>query len=244
MTPVAHATQEHRFYTTWWDTTTESKAVLDAAKKDIISLPTLNAKRFDQENIKALAVLIKNHGKEKLLIQEFSPRQSIERKFSLVLDGDTFGRLTSPAFSIGSTLTGILEDDKIKFRLFSRMKIVFDLTDIYQEATDTEVEDFCKLSRIGVADHEAFKNIADQKMRKLIHVIIDRNTLGKYTASQIAEAAATQGFDISVKKHQIVMPSEKGDAKALLHFLDDGLYRAALTGEIFITNSKRKHKSA
>ena len=221
--------------------TNESRLVFSAAKTNIVSMASVDARKFDQENIRALIIFMNSHGKERLLLQEFSPRQSLERKFSLVLEGDTFGRLTKPAFSVGSTLTGVLEDDKIKFRLFSRIKMLFDLTDIYEEATDSEVEDFCKLKRINVADQEAFKGVADQKMRRLMHAILQRDTLEKFSANQIKSAAETQGFAVSVKNHKIVMPVEKANAKALLHFLDDGLYKAALTGDIFITNSKRRH---
>ena len=222
--------------------TDESNSIYEAAKKDVVSMPSIDAKKFDQAGIRALAVFVSSHGKDRLLLQEFLPRQSLERKFSLVLEGDTFGRLSKPAFSIGSALADILEDDRIKFRLFSRIKIVFDLTDTYREATDAEVDKFCELQRISVADHDVFKARADQKMRKLVHAIIKRQTLNNYTANQIKTAAETQGFSVDVRNHKVIMPTEKANAKALLHFLDDGLYKAALTGDIFITNSKRRHK--
>ena len=224
--------------------TDEATAVLQAAQGNVVALPEVNAAAFSQENIRALAVLMRHTAGPRLLLQEFSPRQSLERRFSLVLDGDTFSRLTQPAFSIGASLAGIIENGRIKFRRFSRIKLIFDLTNLYQEATDAELDSFCGLDCLQVADAAAFKGIADQKMRKLIHAITERKTLENYTPEQIAIAAEGEGFQVEIAGDKIVLPTAKATAKALLHFLDNGLYRAALSGEIFITNSKRLHAPA
>lgn len=224
--------------------TLEAAAVLQAAQGNLVALPEVNAAAFGQENIRALAVLMTSQGGQRLLLQEFSPRQSLERRFSLVLDGDTFSRLTQPAFSIGASLAGVIEQNRIKFRRFSRIKLIFDLTNLYQEATDSEIETFCGLDCLKVADLAAFKGFADQKMRKLIHAIQERGTLTEYTPDQVAVAAEGEGFQVEIEGGRIVLPPAKAGAKALLHFLDHGLYRAALSGEIFITNSKRLHAPA
>lgn len=162
----------------------------------------------------------------------------------MILDGDTFNRLTQPAFVIGASLAGVVEGDKIKFQKFSRIKLIFDLISLYQEATDAEVKGFCGLGCIEVGDVDKFKNLADQKMRKLINAITKRGTLNNFTPVQIEAAAAGENFQVQVADGKIVMPAVKADAKALLHFLDNGLYRGPLGGEVFITNSKRVHSPA
>jgi hypothetical protein len=107
------------------DLTDDAKIVLQAAQGNVVALPEVNAAAFGQENIRALVVMIRYPAGPRLLLQEFSPRQSLDRRFSLVLDGDTFSRLTQPAFSIGASLAGIVENGRIKFRRFSRIKLVF-----------------------------------------------------------------------------------------------------------------------
>jgi hypothetical protein len=226
------------------DLTDDAKIVLQAAQGNVVALPEVNAAAFGQENIRALVVMIRYPAGPRLLLQEFSPRQSLDRRFSLVLDGDTFSRLTQPAFSIGASLAGIVENGRIKFRRFSRIKLIFDLTNLYKEATGAELDTFCGQDCLQIADAEAFKQMADQKMRKLVHAIAERKTLENYTPEQIVTAADGEGFSIEVVGDRIVMPGVKAQAKALLHFLDNGLYRAALSGEIFITNSKRLHVPA
>lgn len=224
--------------------TDEAAGVFAAAQDNVIALPEVDAANFEAEGIRALAVLVQRPAGPRLLLQEFSSRQMLERRFSLVLDGDTFNRLTQPSFAIGASLAGIVEGDKIKFRKFSRIKLIFNLVSLYQEATDAEVDSFCELACIEVDDVEKFRGRADQKMRKLINAITKRGTLNAFTPAQIEAAGAGEGFAIHVANGKIVVPTVKSDAKALLHFLDNGLYRGALGGEIFITNSKRVHAPA
>jgi len=224
--------------------TDEAANVFAAAQGNVVALPEIDASNFEAESIRALAVLVHRPSGPRLLLQEFSARQMLERRFSLILDGDTFNRLTQPAFAIGASLAGIVEGDKIKFRRFSRIKLIFDLVSLYQEATDAEITGFCELGCIEVGDVEKFKARADQKMRKLINAITKRGTLTEFTSAQIAAAGIGESFPIEVADGKIVVPAGKADAKALLHFLDNGLYRGALGGGIFITNSKRLHAPA
>lgn len=219
--------------------TDEALAVFDAAQGNVVAMPEINPAAFTEENIRGLAVLVQRPGGPRLLMQGFSAAQILERRFSLVLDGNTFNRLTQPAFSIGASLVGVIENGRIKFNNFTRIKQIFDLASLYQEATNAELDDFCALPHLQIADAAAFRTMADQKMRKLIHAISGRGTLDVYTPGQIAAAGESQGFPVAVVDDRIVVPATKPDAKDLLHFLDHGLYRAALSGEIYITNSKR-----
>lgn len=223
------------------DMTAEATSVLEAAQGNIIAMPEVNAPAFAEEGIRALAVLVQNPAGPRLLLQEFSARQILEKRFNLVLSGDTFNRLTEPAFSIGVTLAGVIQNNRIKFKRYSRIKQIFDLTDLYQEATDAELNTFCAVENLHISDSTAFKAMADQRMRKLVHAISGRNTLNEYTPQQIAEAAASEGLQVEIINNKVVMPTTKATAKTLLHFLDHGLYRVALTGQTYIANSKRLH---
>lgn len=221
--------------------TDEAAAIFATAQGNIVAMPEVDPANFEAESIRALGVVVQRPAGPRLLLQEFSARQMLERRFSLILDGDTFNRLTQPAFAIGASLAGFLEGDQIKFQKFSRIKLIFNLISLYQEATDTEVEGFCGLGCIDVGDIDKFKAVADQKMRKLINAITKRGTLNTFSTSQIEAAGAGENFHIQIQNGKIVIPPVKSDAKALLHFLDNGLYRGPLGGEMFITNSKRLH---
>ena len=86
------------------------------------------------------------------------------------------------------------------------------------------------LLTIDVVRPEEFLELADQTMRKLIHAIMRSGTLDTYDVTQIQTAAAVVEMPMDVNDNKVVMPEERQAIKTFLHFLDDGLYRASLTG--------------
>lgn len=63
--------------------------------------------------------------------------------------------------------------------------------------------------------------------------------LERYTAEQIVDSSA--GYDVEVRLQQgrIVFPADLGQAKRMLQFLNEQLYRGAITNNLYETNSKR-----
>jgi hypothetical protein len=222
------------------DLTPEAVGIQELAFGNVTALDVVDAQNFRQEGIKALVVPVTLNGNKRLLLQSFTAMQLLDQRFNLFLDGDTFSRLNNPGFTIGTSLSGIVSNNRIKFRQYQKIKRIFDLANLYKEATDAQLDEFCTSARLQVTDSESFKSFSDQRMRKLVNAISQNQTLETYTAQQIALAAIQTGFSVNVEHDKIVMPNIKTDAKALLHFLDDGLYRSSLTQEMFITNSKRK----
>lgn len=221
------------------DTPPPATSVLTAAQANLTSLPDLDAAHFTSEGIRGLCVLMRRTGGDRLLIQNFSARQILEQKFTLILDGQTFNQLTSPAFSIGTSLAAVIEGGRLKFNSFSNVKMIFDLKNLYQEATDAQIDRFAAHSALHVADPAAFKRVADMGIRKLVNAVTERNILGVYTVSHIVNMAASEGIEIQQQSGKLVMPTERADIKEVLHFLDDAFYTAALSGESYITNSKK-----
>jgi hypothetical protein len=197
----------------------------------------LDAINFQSEAIKALLTVTQN-GHKRILIQLFTAQQILARRFSLVLDKDTFKELTEPAFTLDNYLVAILEDGKLKFKSFFNVKRIFQLNEFYQEATDQEIATFCAHDSI-TADVTTFKGISDQIIRKLVHAVTKANVLATYGVTDIVDKAASLGITLNVADDKIVMPSDRKTVKQILRFLDDGIYEASLTAKRYITNSKR-----
>jgi hypothetical protein len=221
--------------------TDEALTVQNLAFGNVVALETIDATNFRQEGIKALLVPILTPGNTRLLLQNFSAMQLLDQRFNLFLQGDVFSRLNEPGFAIGTSLAGTISNNRIKFRHYQKIKRIFDLANLYKEATDAQLDDFCGNVQLHVEDASAFKAQADQRMRKLVNAVMQSGTLSQYSAQQIAQAALATGFTVNVNHDKIVLPASKADAKALLHFLDDGLYRSSLTQVLFMTNSKRPY---
>lgn len=154
-------------------------------------------------------------------------------------DGNAFRRLSDPAFSLDTGLTCVIEDGKVKFRSFHKLRAIINLIDVYRAATDQEVQDFAAHAHFEITNAGSFLAAADQTIRKLVHAIGRSGTLGAYTVPQIETACGAVGVAVTVNNGRLVMPDDRADIKKLLRFLDDGLYEAPLTGQRYITNSKR-----
>jgi hypothetical protein len=217
----------------------DAQIFVDTINANAVAVPDLDTAAFDQENIRALFTGATNNGATKVLIQQFSARQMLSRRFSLLQDGNAFRRMTDQAFALDNSLACIAEDGKLKFKSFHKMRAIVDLVDAYKVATDQEVQDFANHASFEVADHAAFLASADQISRKLMHAINRSGTLNNYTVPQIETAANAVGVGLTVNGGRIVMPADRAEVKKLLRFLDDGLYEAPLSGQRYVTNSKR-----
>jgi hypothetical protein len=220
--------------------TEEMTAIWDASTQNITALPELDAENFQSEAIRGLAVVAGEGGNRRLLVQSFSARQLLERSFAFILSGDTFRRLSEPAFTLGSNLAGILDQQSLRFKSYSNVRMIFDLASLYAEATDAQIEAFAQHTSLSVGDIASFKGIADQGIRKLVNAISSRGTLDMYDVATIGAAATEHTFPIVIEHNRIVLPGNRADAKKLLHFLDEGFYRGAMSGTPYITNSKRQ----
>ena len=217
----------------------EGQVFIETITANAVSVPELSTTRFNDEGIKALFTGTVQGGKTKVLIQQFSSRQLLSRKFSLLQHENAFRRLTDPAFTLDTSLTCVAEEGKLKFKSFHKMRAIVDLMDVYRAATDTEVQTFLEHPSFGVEDIAAFKEIADQVTRKLIHAIGCSGVLDNYGPNEIEAAARTVRIPITVRDDRIVLPRSRAEIKRLLRFLDDGLYQAPLSGQCYVTNSKR-----
>ncbi|HAU1759016.1 TPA: DUF4868 domain-containing protein [Legionella pneumophila] len=221
------------------DIPTEAEIFEETINANATSIQDINTSNFADEGIRALFTGTTVNGFTKVLVQRFTSMQVLQKKWALLQVGNAFRQLTEPAFSLDSTLTCVIEDSKIKFKSQQKLRSIINMQDIYKEATDQEVRDFATHETLEISDIDDFLGIADQTTRKLIRAISRSNTLNNYAVNDIYTAANRVGVTINVKNGKIVMPNTRADVKNLLRFLEDSLYEAALTGQRYITNSKR-----
>lgn len=219
--------------------TDEMTDIWKSSLQNIMSLPELDAKNFNKEHIKALCVSVGDGDNKRILIQNFSSRQILNRGLSLMLSGDTFTQLSDPAFSMATNLSGILEEDTFKFKSYSNVRMIFDLTNLYSEATNNQIDTFLSHKNLSVADLNFLKQSADQTMRKLVHALSTKKIFDLYDIETLAHSANVHDFPLNIADGLLVIPSDKAEIKKLLYFLDDAYFKGSLSGESYITNSKR-----
>lgn len=95
----------------------EAKIFEEAVEGNAISVPEIDADKFNEEGIKAFFMgRVEASNEAKILVQQFTSRQALEGKATLFMDGKIFHKLPGPAFTLDSSLTCIIEGGMIKFK--------------------------------------------------------------------------------------------------------------------------------
>lgn len=218
----------------------QEAAIFEATvNANAMSVQDINTAAFGGESIKALFVGVTAGGATKVLVQRFTSQQVLERKFALFQQGNAFRKLTEPAFSLDSALTCIIEGGKIKFKSQQKLRSIINMVEIYRAATEQEVQTFAGHASLAVADVAAFVAATNQTTRKLIHAVTNNQVLDLYQPVAIQAAAQGTGLIINVQNGKIVMPADPAEIKALLQFLNENRYLGPLSGQPFVTNSRR-----
>jgi len=221
------------------DATAEAQAMMAAAAGNVLALPAINSGNFDNENIRAIFVGVNAGGNLRLLVQRFTSAQILSRKVAFLAHNNQFNRITDPAFSLATSLTCIVEGGQIKFESYHNLRAVFDVIEFFAEATDDDIDDFAGHASISIVDVPGLKGLVTQIERKLIHKLATNGVLDAHTPQEIQTKANATGLAVHIANGQIVFPTDKQEIRRLLRFLDDSLYEAALSGQRYITNSKR-----
>ena len=221
------------------DVPDEAQVFADTIKANAASIPDIDVNNFSAEGIKALFTGRANNGSVTVLVQCFTAKQNLGRRFSLLQQGNAFRKLSEPAFSLDTSLTCVVEDRTLKFKSQHKLRSIIDLTGIYRAATDQEVRDFALHDSLTVADPDNFVTITNQTTRKLIRQLVMSGTLDAYTPEDISSAAQDTGLNIGVEDGRLVIPPDHAEIKAVLQFLNECRYSGPLSGTPYVTNSQR-----
>ncbi|MCR5636689.1 MAG: DUF4868 domain-containing protein [Clostridiales bacterium] len=175
--------------------------------------------------------------------QKFKSDQYISaKKIHLFLSGDTFVADKRIGLTVGKHIDCLFFDGKLQFTSFFFARQIFDLSDYYREATNSDIVSFIENEAIAMDDGEAFSTAANSWERRKIASIMDSGILKDYTATKIKSIAKQTGIELSVKDKKIVIPADKKERRIVLGFLDEEVYKGAFSQTIYQTNSKRKAK--
>lgn len=221
----------------------EASMLVDAINANGSSFPDLNLTNFNNEPIKAIFTGVKSGNITKVYIQKFSSRQALSlNKLPIIKmqTGNTFVKSSDDIFTVDNKLVAIIENNKTKFKSFHNLRMVFDLSHFYQEATDDDLQELSQHNSLEVGNLNLFIEQADTQVRKMVHTISQTCVLDNYSVVDIQTAA--QGFPsvpIVISNGKIQLPGDKKSLKEVLHFLLEDIYKGALSGSSYLTNSKR-----
>lgn len=217
---------------------TDANVIIQALETNLTGIPELNLNNFETEPIKALFGQNENG---EILIQLFFRSQYLSRSFSLFLEGNTYNELTAPAITLDNKLLCYISDNTLKFKSFNNLRYLFNLSELYIEATDADIEHFALNTNIEFENIEAFKNSANQNNRKRIHNIMQSDRLNNYSAIDIKSIAETKGLNelIVVRNNKVFLPQNNSQLSKILSFLDEKLYVGPFSNNVIRANSTK-----
>jgi len=123
------------------------------------------------------------------------------------------------------------------------LRQIFDLSDYYREATDTDINDFAALPVIKVENINELIGISDSWIRRKFSLIQQSQILETVPMNDIKAVAIEFNIPLQIVIENgvelIVLPSNKSDLKTILRFLDEDYYKSPLSKTQYTTNSKR-----
>jgi len=194
------------------------------------------------ESIKGIVAFARDQGAEVVLFQNFSRSHVIEPGRSLFLRNDTYETTEHPGLTLETKLSAVYlrADSKLLFHNFRTVNTFLPLADFYEEASEEKIRSVLGHKLLAPEDADALATGANQWFRKRFALLSDSGVLDKYSAKQIKARSKDYDVDVRISKGKIVFPAARGPAKKLLQFLNEELFRGAITERLYETNSKRE----
>lgn len=181
-------------------------------------------------------------GQELLLFQNFTRSHVIRPGRFLFLRNDTYETTESAGLTLAKKLSGVYApvDGKLLFQSFRTVNTFLPIADFYEEASEQEIRDVLEHELLSPEDADLVVREANQWSRKRFALLRDSGVLDQYGADEIKERSVGFDVEIEVTDGRIVFPADKRSAKKLLQFLNEELFRGAITETLYETNSKRE----
>lgn len=185
----------------------------------------------------------KDHKEEfSISFQKMRKEQIVSKNtLSIILDNNTFVENKKLCFGVSENIDCAFLNGDLYFYSYFFARQVLDLGDYYRTATDSDVEDFIKMSELKIVDKDLFRTQAQSSwFRRKIASINDSGVLKSKNAKSIKTIAKKTGIQIEIIGDKIIIPETKEDVKILLGFLDEEAYKGPFSNTTYLAGSKRK----
>lgn len=215
------------------------------ARENSQTLENLNTIASDDELVDSIAGIVAMardvRGEEVVLFQNFTRSRVIKPGRFLFLEGNTYTSVERPGLTLEASLSALYQPAKRKllFHSFRNVNTFLSLADSYREASENDIREVLEHSLLAAEDAEATATGANQWFRKRFALLRDSGVLNEYSAAEIQSRANRHSVAITVSDGKIVFPAAKAEAKKVLQFLNEELYRGPITETLYETNSKR-----
>ena len=215
----------------------------DENSQTIENLDTIASHEELFDSITGTVAMARNDQDEELvLFQNFTRSRVIRPGGFLILEGNTYKSAERRGLTLDVDLNAVYQptERKLLFRNFRTVNTFLPLAEFYRDVSEQEIREVLDHPLLAAEDPDESVASANEWFRKRIAMLKDSDLLYQFSAREIEKRSI--GYDVSVvvAADKIVFPSDKLTAKRLLQFLNEELYRGAITETLYETNSKRE----
>lgn len=213
----------------------------EETSQTVQNLDAINEREDVLGAIKGVVAFALSDDREVMLFQNFSKSHVIRPGGFLFLQGNTYETADRPGLTLGTKLAAVflVEEQKLLFHNFRSVNSFLPLSEFHKEATEQEIAEVLSHDLLAPEDALATAKDANQWSARRFAMLKSSGILDRYTADEIREHSAGYAVDVRVENGKIVFPVERAAAKRLLQFLNEELFRGAITDVLYETNSKR-----
>lgn len=207
-------------------------------------LDSISEHEDELDSVRAIVAFARLDGDELILFQNFTRTHVIHPGRYIFLAQGTYKSRRRPGLVLGDKLAAVYDagEGKLLFHSFRTANTFLPLTTFYREASEHDIRDFLDgHERLEPADIDAIAAHGSvQWFRKRFAMLRDSGILEQYTAQEILEHSQGYEVDIELQDGKILFPSERHEAKRLLQYLNEELFKGPITETLYETNSKRE----
>ena len=215
----------------------------DENSQTIENLDTIASHDELFDSITGTVAMARNDQDEELvLFQNFTRSRVIRPGGFLFLEGNTYKSAERRGLTLDVDLNAVYKptERKLLFRNFRTVNTFLPLAEFYREVSEQEIREVLDHPLLAAEDPDESVASANEWFRKRIAMLKDSGLLDRFSAGWIQERSIGYDVSVGVADDKIVFPSDKLAAKRLLQFLNEELYRGAITETLYETNSKRE----
>lgn len=216
------------------------------AGEDRQSIPDLDSVTMDDallDSAKGLVAFVRTEdGQELVLFQNFNRSHVIQPGRFLFLQNDTYETAARAGLTLDHKLSAVYFPDEhaLLFQNFRTVNSFLPLVEFYEAASEDQIREVLNHDLLAPNDADALAVNANQWFRKRFAMLRDSGVLDNYSAQEIRARSNGYDVDIHLSNGKLVFPAEKAAAKKLLQFLNEELFRGAITETLYETNSRRE----
>lgn len=193
-----------------------------------------------QESPKALMASIDIDGSSIIIFHKVSTKNVLETAFSIWQSGDIFKKIDERVFTLDNKVVASYDGKDLLFNSFTQIRSFLPVDDYYEEATQSDLDDFVAVEEFAFTDEQRFRDGLSALSRKKIKQIQDNKIMENTTPKRIKKQSKKYNIDISFNDlGQVIFPKDVSQCKKIISFLNEEYATSVLTERKILMNSKQ-----